>query len=91
MHSGGQYAWDSAAPVAVVMEDHSVTANDMIAGLKGYGESLHDMAKQTWDVDTTTEAEIKTHIVRAESCVAPTFASPSACTLPGASTSGGEG
>jgi hypothetical protein len=65
--------------------------NDMIAGLKGYGESLHDMAKQTWDVDTATEAEIKTHIVRAESCVAPTFASPSACTLPGASTSGGEG
>ena len=64
--------------------------NDMMAGLRGYQESLHDMAKQTWDVDTSTEAEIKTHIARAESCVAPKFASPSSCTLPGASTSGGE-
>ena len=64
---------------------------DMVAGLKGYQESLHDMAKQTWDVDTTTEAEIKTNLARAESCVAPKFASPSSCTLPGASTSGDEG
>ena len=64
---------------------------DMVAGLRGYQDSLHDMAKKTWDVDTTTEAEIKTHIVRAESCVAPTFAAPSTCTLPGASSSGGEG
>ena len=64
--------------------------NDMLAGLKGYQDTLQDMAKQTWDVDTSTEAEIKTHIARAESCVAPKFASPSACTLPGASTSGGE-
>lgn len=64
---------------------------DMVAGLRGYQESLHDMAKKTWDVDTTTEAEIKTHITRAEACVAPTFASPGTCTLPGASSSGGEG
>jgi hypothetical protein len=64
---------------------------DMVAGLKGYQVSLHDMAKRTWDVDATTEAEIKTHMNRAESCVAPTFAAPSSCTLPGASTSGGEG
>jgi hypothetical protein len=64
---------------------------DMVAGLKGYQNSLHDMAKQTWDVDTSTEAEIKTNLSRAESCVAPTFASPSTCALPGASSSGGEG
>jgi hypothetical protein len=64
---------------------------DMVAGLRGYQASLHDMAKKTWDVDTATEAEIKTHIIRAQSCVAPTFASPSTCALPGASTSGGEG
>ena len=77
---------------AAKAHDHVYKAiTDMIAGLKGYQVSLHDMAKQTWDVDATTEAEIKTHIIRAESCVAPTFASPSTCTLPGASCSGDEG
>ena len=77
---------------AAKAHDHVHKAiTDMIAGLKGYQESLHDMAKKTWDVDATTEAEIKTHLNRAEACVAPTFASPSECTLPGASTSGGEG
>jgi len=89
---GSSPASTGCASDAAKAHDHVYTSmTDMVAGLKGYQESLHDMAKKTWDVDTTTEAEIKTHIVRAEACVAPTFAAPSACTLPGASTSGGEG
>jgi hypothetical protein len=89
---GSSPASTGCASDAAKAHDHVYKAiTDMIAGLKGYQVSLHDMAKQTWDVDATTEAEIRTHIVRAESCVAPTFASPSTCTLPEASSSGSEG
>ncbi len=78
---------------AAKAHDHVYKAiTDMVAGLKGYQASLQDMAKKTWDVDANTEAEIRVYIQRAESCVAPTFASPSSCALPGSSsdTSGGE-
>jgi hypothetical protein len=66
---------------------------DMVAGLKGYQQSLHDWGNKLWDLDATTEAAIKVHISRAEACVAPTYAAPTQCTLPGSGndTSGGEG
>ena len=89
---GAAPASTGCAGDAAKAHDHVYKSmTDMVAGLKGYQTSLHDMAKKTWDVDATTEAEIRTHINRAEACVAPTFATPSSCTLPGASTSGGEG
>jgi hypothetical protein len=91
---GSSQASTGCSGDAAKAHDHVYKAiTDMVAGLKGYQESLHEMAKKTWDVDATTEAAIKTHIARAESCVAPTFASTSQCTLPGSSsdTSGGEG
>ena len=74
--------------------DHVYKAiTDMVAGLRGYQTSIQDMGKKVFDVDATAESEMRTHIQRANSCVAPTFASPSTCSLPGATTnrSGGEG
>lgn len=91
---GSSPASTGCAGDAAKAHDHVYKAiTDMVAGLKGYQESLQDMANKTWDVDATAEAEMRTHIKRAESCVAPTFAAPSTCTLPGSSndTSGGEG
>lgn len=91
---GSSPASTDCAGDAAKAHDHVYKAiTDMVAGLLGYQESLQDMAKKTWDVDSTTEAEIRTHIKRAESCVAPTFAAPSTCALPGSSnnTSGGAG
>jgi hypothetical protein len=89
---GSSPASAGCASDAAKAQDHVYKAmTDMVAGLKGYQTSLHDMAKKTWDVDATTEAEIRVQIQRAESCIEPKFSSPSACTLPGASTSGGEG
>jgi hypothetical protein len=99
-HGVGQGAFGSSpastgcSSDAAKAHDHVYKAiTDMVAGLKGYQDSLQEMAKKTWDVDATTEAEVRTHIKRAESCVAPTFASPSTCMLPGSTNdpSGGEG
>jgi hypothetical protein len=90
---GSSPASTGCAGDAAKAHEHVYKAiTDMVAGLKGYQTSIQDMAGKTFDVDTTTEAEMRTHIRRAEACVAPTFASASSCTLPGSSndTSGGD-
>ena len=91
---GSSPASTGLAGDAAKAHDHVYKAiTDMVAGFKGYQDSIQDMAISTFDVDTTAEAEMRAHIRRAESCVAPTFASPSTCEVPGSSsdTSGGEG
>ncbi|HEX5087575.1 MAG TPA: hypothetical protein VFV89_07195 [Nocardioides sp.] len=59
---------------------------DMAAGLVGYEQVVTDLYKNVHEVDDVAQADLVKKAAQANACVAPSFASPSACTLPGSST-----
>ena len=61
---------------------------DMAAGLDGYGVIVTDLYKNVTAADETAKVDLTRKAAAADACVAPSFASPSQCTLPGASTEG---
>lgn len=67
-------------------KDHVRTAiTDMAAGLQQYRTSFHEMSRRAQDVEVVTTTELQQQLNQAEACQAPTFASASQCTVPGAS------
>jgi hypothetical protein len=62
--------------------------NDMAAGLVGYGTVVVDLRRNVTHIDEATEADLTKKANQANACVAPSFAAPSQCTLPGNSTAG---
>jgi len=72
-------------------KDHVRTAiTDMVAGLQQYRAGFHEMSRRAEDVEVVTTTELQQQFNRAEACQAPTFASPSQCTVPGASGEDGQ-
>jgi hypothetical protein len=61
---------------------------DMAKGLEGYGTVVTDLYKNVTTVDDTAQADLARKAAQADACVAPSFAAPSACTLPGNSSEG---
>lgn len=71
-------------------KDHVRTAlTDMAAGLQQYRTNFHEMSRRAEDVEVVTTVELNQQFDRAEACQAPTFATPSQCTVPGASSEEG--
>jgi hypothetical protein len=62
---------------------------DMSAALNGYDVVVQDLYRNVTAVDDTTHTDLVKKAVQADACVAPSFAAPSACTLPGNSSEGG--
>jgi hypothetical protein len=61
---------------------------DMSAALKGYDVVVNDLYRNVSAVDDTAHADLVKKAAQADACVAPSFAAPSACTLPGNSSGG---
>jgi hypothetical protein len=61
---------------------------DMAAGLEGYGTIVTDLYRHAHEIDLTTKDSIDKTAAAADACVAPSFAAPSTCQLPGSSTEG---
>jgi hypothetical protein len=61
---------------------------DMSAGLEGYSTVVTDLYKNVTAVDDTAQADLVKKASQANACVAPSFAAPSSCTLPGNSSEG---
>jgi len=61
---------------------------DMSAGLEGYGTIVTDLYRHAHDIDLTAKSEIDKKTAAANACVAPSFAAPSTCQLPGSSQEG---
>jgi hypothetical protein len=61
---------------------------DMGAALMGYGTVVSGLYRQVTTVDDTASADLARTAAAADSCVAPSFAAPSQCTLPGNSSEG---
>jgi hypothetical protein len=61
---------------------------DMAAGLEGYGTIVTDLYRHANEIDQTAKDDIDKKAAAADACVAPSFAAPSSCTLPGSSTEG---
>lgn len=61
---------------------------DMGAALLGYGGVVSDLYKEVKGIDETTQTDLTRKANAADACVAPSFAAPSQCTLPGNSTEG---
>jgi hypothetical protein len=61
---------------------------DMAAGLVGYEQVVTDLYKNVHQVDDVAQADLVKKAAQANACVAPSFSSPSACTLPGNSSEG---
>jgi hypothetical protein len=61
---------------------------DMGAALEGYGGIVTDLYKNVTVVDDSAHADLVKKAAQANACVAPSFAAPSACTLPGNSSAG---
>ena len=62
---------------------------DMGAALIGYGDVVTNLHRKVTTIDETAQTDFATKLAAANACVAPTFAAPSQCTLPGNSTEGG--
>jgi 23S rRNA U2552 (ribose-2'-O)-methylase RlmE/FtsJ len=61
---------------------------DMSAALNGYDVVVNDLYRNVTTVDDTAHVDLVKLSAQADACVAPSFAAPSACTLP-ADSSGG--
>jgi hypothetical protein len=61
---------------------------DMAAGLEGYGTVVTDLYRHAIEIDQTAKDDIDKKAAAANACVAPSFAAPSTCELPGSSTEG---
>jgi len=61
---------------------------DMAAGLEGYGTIVTDLYRHASDIDQATKDDIDKKAAAANACVAPSFAAPSTCAMPGSSTEG---
>jgi hypothetical protein len=61
---------------------------DMAAGLEGYGTIVTDLYRHANEIDETAKVDIDKKAAAANACVAPSFAAPSTCQLPGSSTEG---
>lgn len=61
---------------------------DMAAGLVGYEQVVTDLYKNVHQVDDVAQADLVKKAAQANACVAPAFASPSTCALPGNSSEG---
>jgi hypothetical protein len=61
---------------------------DMAKGLEGYGTVVTDLYKNVTTVDDTAQADLARKAAQADACVAPSFAAPSTCTVPGTSSEG---
>jgi len=59
---------------------------DMGAALLGYGGVMTDLYKEVTGIDETTQTDLAKKTAAADACVAPSFAAPSQCTLPGNSS-----
>ena len=61
---------------------------DMAAGLEGYGTIVTDLYRHANEIDLTAKDDIDKKAAIVDACVPVSFAAPSTCTLPGASTEG---
>jgi hypothetical protein len=61
---------------------------DMGAALLGYGAVVTDLYKEVTSIDEATQTDLTKKAAAADACIAPSFAAPSQCTLPGNSTEG---
>jgi hypothetical protein len=61
---------------------------DMSAALNGYGGVVTDLYRNVTVVDDTAQADLARKAAQADACVAPSFAAPSTCALPGTSSGG---
>jgi hypothetical protein len=61
---------------------------DMSAALTGYGGVVTDLYRNVTVVDDTAQADLARKAAQADACVAPSFAAPSTCALPGSSSGG---
>jgi hypothetical protein len=61
---------------------------NMGAALMGYGEVVTDLYKEVTGIDEATHTDLTKKAAAADACVAPSFAAPSQCTLPGNSSEG---
>jgi hypothetical protein len=61
---------------------------DMSTALKGYGGVVTDLYRNVTAVDDTAHADLARKAAQADACVAPSFATPSTCRLPGNSPGG---
>ncbi|MDX6372332.1 MAG: hypothetical protein QOD98_1320 [Nocardioidaceae bacterium] len=61
---------------------------DMSAALNGYNVVVNDLYRNVTTVDDTAHVDLVKLSAQADACVAPSFATPSTCTLPGKSTGG---
>jgi hypothetical protein len=61
---------------------------DMSAALNGYNVVVNDLYRNVTTVDDTAHVDLVKLSAQADACVAPSFATPSTCTLPGQSSGG---
>jgi 23S rRNA U2552 (ribose-2'-O)-methylase RlmE/FtsJ len=61
---------------------------DMSAALNGYDVVVTDLYRNVTAVDDTAHVDLVKLSAQADACVAPSFAAPSSCTLPGNSSEG---
>jgi hypothetical protein len=61
---------------------------DMSAALNGYNVVVNDLYRNVTTVDDTAHVDLVKLSAQADSCVAPSFAAPSTCALPGSSSGG---
>jgi hypothetical protein len=61
---------------------------NMGAALMGYGGVVTDLYKEVTTIDETTQTDLTKKAAAADACIAPSFAAPSQCTLPGNSSEG---
>jgi hypothetical protein len=61
---------------------------DMAAGLEGYGTIVTDLYRHAHEIDATSAADLDKKTAQADACMPVSFAAPSTCGLPGASTEG---
>jgi hypothetical protein len=59
---------------------------DMGAALMGYGGVVEGLYKEVKGIDEATQTDLTKKAAAANACVAPSFAAPSQCTLPGNSS-----
>jgi hypothetical protein len=94
-HSVGGAAFGHA-PASVQLASDAAKARthvadalkDMAAGLEGYGTIVTDLYRHANEIDLTAKDDIDKMAAAADACVAPAFAAPSSCQLPGSSTEG---
>ncbi len=88
---GGSPASQQCASDAHKARTHVADAIlDMSAALKGYGGVVTELYRNVTAVDDTAQADLARKAAQADACVAPSFAAPSTCTLPGHRASTGD-